>query len=55
LLTEWDEFKKLDYQTILTSMRRPAFIFDGRNILDHRELSKLGFEIHGIGKAAPKI
>jgi UDPglucose 6-dehydrogenase len=53
LLTEWDEFKTLDFQTIRNSMHQPAFIFDGRNLLDRKELTKLGFEIHGIGKPAP--
>lgn len=55
LLTEWDEFKKLDFKTILSTMHRPAFVFDGRNILDHVLLSKLGFEIHGIGKPSPAL
>ncbi len=55
VLTEWDEFKKLDFQAILDSMHQPAFIFDGRNILDRKELSMLGFEIHGIGKPAPTV
>lgn len=53
VLTEWDEFKKLDFNTILSSMHRPAFVFDGRNILDRATLSNLGFEIHAIGKPSP--
>jgi len=50
VLTEWDEFKRLNYDSILQSMYRPAFIFDGRNLLDHRHLSSLGFDVHAIGK-----
>ena len=50
VLTEWDEFKSLDFAKILTSMPQPAFVFDGRNILDHAKLRSLGFEVHAIGK-----
>eukprot|EP00538_Stauroneis_constricta_P002415 CAMPEP_0119572716 /NCGR_PEP_ID=MMETSP1352-20130426/44756_1 /TAXON_ID=265584 /ORGANISM="Stauroneis constricta, Strain CCMP1120" /LENGTH=478 /DNA_ID=CAMNT_0007622403 /DNA_START=820 /DNA_END=2256 /DNA_ORIENTATION=- len=53
-LTEWDEFKMLDYQKIYDSMAKPAFIFDGRNILDHAALRKIGFEVHAIGKPDPE-
>ena len=35
VLTEWDEFKTLDYAKIYEGMVKPAFVFDGRNILDH--------------------
>lgn len=52
VLTEWDEFKALDFTAILESMHRPAFVFDGRNILDHKYLHQLGFEVHGIGRPA---
>jgi len=50
VLTEWDEFKELDYKKIYDSMVKPAFAFDGRNILDLEKLHKLGFETYGIGK-----
>lgn len=50
--TEWDEFKTLDYQKIFASMQKPAFIFDGRNILDADALRKIGFEVYSIGKSA---
>jgi len=50
VVTEWDEFKTLDYERIFKSMVKPAFIFDGRNILDHAALRKIGFEVHAIGK-----
>jgi len=48
--TEWDEFKALDYARIYESMSKPAFIFDGRNILDLQKLRKIGFRASGIGK-----
>jgi UDPglucose 6-dehydrogenase len=52
-LTEWDEFKDYDYQKIYDSMVKPAFIFDGRNLMDHDGLRKIGFEVHAIGKPDP--
>lgn len=50
ILTEWDEFKALDYQNIYADMHLPAFLFDGRNILDLEKLREIGFEASGIGK-----
>ena len=50
VLTEWDEFRTLDYEAIYESMHKPAFLFDGRNLLDARLLASLGFEVHSIGK-----
>jgi len=52
IVTEWDEFKSLDYQRIYNSMKKPAFIFDGRNILDHKELFNIGFNVYPLGKAS---
>jgi len=50
LVTEWPQFTELDYQAIYRSMIKPAFIFDGRNILDHRRLFEIGFNVYAIGK-----
>lgn len=50
LLTHWKEFKELDYRKIKNAMITPAWIFDGRNCLDHRLLRELGFLLRGIGK-----
>jgi UDPglucose 6-dehydrogenase len=50
VLTEWDEFKTYDWQHIYNNMQKPAFVFDGRNILDRKELEKIGFEVYTIGK-----
>lgn len=52
IITEWDEFTRLDYERIYRSMYKPAFLFDGRNILDLEKLRALGFEPYGIGKPA---
>ncbi len=50
IVTEWDEFKKLDYRKIFDGMVKPACLFDGRNILDLQLMRNLGFRAHGIGK-----
>jgi len=50
VLTEWDIYRTLDYRRIFNSMIKPAFIFDGRNILDHQALHTIGFNVYSIGK-----
>ncbi len=50
VLTEWDVYKSLDYHRIFAAMEKPAFIFDGRNLLDHKALYKIGFNVYPIGK-----
>ena len=52
VITEWEQFKSLDYKKIYDSMVQPAFIFDGRNILDHNGLYEIGFNVYPIGKPA---
>jgi len=54
VMTEWDEFATLDFTAVYAAMSKPAFIFDGRNILPHAELRKIGFEVYAIGKPVPK-
>ena len=49
ILTEWDEFKSYDWQKIYDAMLKPAFVFDGRNILDPVEMQKIGFHFSKIG------
>ena len=49
VLTEWDEFKTYDWQRIYNSMQKPAFVFDGRNVLDRKVLEKIGFPYKEIG------
>ena len=51
ILTEWDAFKTLDYQKIFDSMQKPAFIFDGRNIVDIPKLQAIGFHCWAVGKS----
>lgn len=50
LLTEWDQFKTLDYQRIYEKMLKPAFVFDGRRLLDREQLKSLGFRMYTIGE-----
>ena len=50
VITEWEVFKKLDFNKIFAVMRKPAFVFDGRNILDHGRLFKIGFNVFPLGK-----
>jgi len=52
VLTEWDLYSELDYQKLYESMMKPAFIFDGRNCLDHQSLFEIGFNVYAVGKAA---
>jgi UDPglucose 6-dehydrogenase len=49
-LTEWDEFRNLDFARIHDLMLKPAFVFDGRAILPTATLKALGFEAFVIGK-----
>ena len=50
ILTEWQQFTQLDYERIYQSMVKPAFLFDGRNLLDHKKLYEIGFNVYPIGK-----
>lgn len=51
VITEWDEFKTYDWKKIYDGMMKPAFLFDGRNILDHKKLMEIGFKVKAIGKS----
>jgi UDPglucose 6-dehydrogenase len=50
VITEWEIYKKLDFARIFASMGKPAFVFDGRNILDHQKLFSIGFNVFPLGK-----
>ena len=51
VITEWDEFKTQDFTKIYNQMEKPAFVFDGRKILNHNQLQSIGFTAYEIGKA----
>jgi UDPglucose 6-dehydrogenase len=53
--TEWDEFKTLDYKKIYAGMNKPAFVFDGRLILDAVALREIGFTFQAIGKPGEDV
>ena len=50
ILTEWSQFAQLDYAKIYSSMVKPAFIFDGRNLFDPMRMKEVGFEYHCVGR-----
>ena len=50
IATDWSQFASLDYARIFETMEKPAFIFDGRNLLDHKKLYQIGFSVHRIGR-----
>jgi UDPglucose 6-dehydrogenase len=50
VMTEWDLYRELDFEKIYKIMLKPAFIFDGRNILDHQRCFDIGFNVYPIGK-----
>ena len=50
LVTQWDEYRELDYERIYRKMVKPAFVFDGRNHLDHDKLFQIGFNVFPIGR-----
>jgi UDPglucose 6-dehydrogenase len=52
VVTEWGQFSKIDYGRVFDSMKKPCFLFDGRNILDHQRLFEIGFNVFPIGKPA---
>ena len=51
ILTEWEEFRVLNWKKIYNSMCKPAFIFDGRKITSDLKLEKFGFQVYEIGKS----
>lgn len=50
VLTEWETFRALDYERIFAGMVKPAFVFDGRNLLDHERLHGIGFNVCAVGR-----
>ena len=50
IMTEWDEFMTYDWNKIYDQMLKPAFVFDGRGILDNKALTEIGFNVYSIGK-----
>ena len=53
LLTGWPVYAEMDFARVLKGMERPAFLFDGCNLLDHARLAGMGFHVHRVG--APSL
>jgi UDPglucose 6-dehydrogenase len=51
ILTEWDEFKTYDWKAIYQKMLKPAFVFDGRRLLDKEAIEAIGFQYYKIGES----
>ncbi|WP_395059719.1 UDP-glucose 6-dehydrogenase [Flavobacterium sp.] len=51
VLTEWDEFNTYDWQKIYDNMLKPAFVFDGRNLLDKKQMTEIGFTYIAVGSS----
>ncbi|MGB2599794.1 MAG: UDP-glucose/GDP-mannose dehydrogenase family protein [Candidatus Omnitrophota bacterium] len=51
LMTEWNEFKEVDWQHVKNVMKQPVLL-DGRNIYDQGKMKKMGFKYSGIGRGA---
>ena len=49
VLTEWDEFRWLDFSRVLTAMAEPHIV-DARNLLDPAAVRRMGFQYSGIGR-----
>ena len=45
IATEWKEFNGIDWETIYANMNKPAFVFDGRLLVDAEKLRKIGFQV----------
>jgi len=50
IATEWKEFRDIDWQAVYDSMKKPAFVFDGRMLLDAEKLREIGFKVTVIGR-----
>ena len=50
IMTEWEEFKEFDWEIIYKKIKKPAYIFDGRNILEIEKIKKIGFNYIGLGR-----
>ena len=50
IMTEWEMYRLLDWKRIYKAMEKPAFVFDGRNILDHQRIFEIGFNVYPLGR-----
>ena len=52
IITEWEIYRGLDWERIYASMEKPAFLFDGRNLLNHKRMYEIGFNVYPLGGPA---
>jgi UDPglucose 6-dehydrogenase len=45
IATEWKEFREIEWEEVYTHMTKPAFVFDGRSIVDAAKLRQIGFKV----------
>jgi UDPglucose 6-dehydrogenase len=55
IATEWKEFVGIDWEKIYETMNKPAFVFDGRLIVDAEKLTKIGFKVSGVHGPRAKL
>lgn len=53
IATEWKEFLEIDWAEVYKGMNKPAFVFDGRLLVDAQKLREIGFKVVTIGRPAP--
>jgi UDPglucose 6-dehydrogenase len=50
VLTEWDEFRWLDFERVSTAMAEPRAVVDARNLLEPNSMRQMGFSYQGVGR-----
>lgn len=50
IATEWREFREIDWEAVYRGMNKPAFVFDGRLLVDAQKLRSIGFKVTVIGR-----
>ena len=50
IATEWKEFLDIDWEEVYKNMKKPAFVFDGRLLVDAAKLREIGFKVVTIGR-----
>ncbi len=49
VLTEWEEYSRIDWEKVAKKMRTPAWVFDSRSILNHKEVINAGLNFWRVG------
>ena len=54
LLTEWEDYKEIDWVKVSSNVRNPFWIFDTRSILKEKDINKLGINLWQLGNGNNK-